>query len=200
MQQDLKLYLPSYLSQGSDKELYDFLKNFPLKISKKFYSIIADETKNIYQGDGIVDLPVIKFPDTEWRKQHCIVLSNTCDNSLDNARFFSSQIIYAPIFNLQKYRLILTKENYAKDRIDSHINSIREQKISSIFYLPKINDEYGESLVFLDRLFHAPSKMINIEQLNEKRTFSLSNQGFYILLYKLSVHFSRIKERLDRNL
>ena len=39
---------------------------------------------------------------------------------------------------------------------------------------------------------------ISREELNSKRLFSLSDYGFYMLLFKLSVHFSRIQEKVNR--
>ncbi len=56
-----------------------------------------------------------------------------------------------------------------------------------------------ESLVFLDRIWNLDNNYIDRSSLNKSRLFTLSNTGFYIFLTKLSIHFSRIRERVDRD-
>lgn len=54
-------------------------------------------------------------------------------------------------------------------------------------------------LVRFDCIFSLPSSKEFIEKLTSERIFTLINYGFYLLLFKLSVHFTRIQEKVDRD-
>ncbi len=55
-----------------------------------------------------------------------------------------------------------------------------------------------DSIVFLDKIYHVDNRFINRDTLEDQRLFSLSDYGFYMLIFKLSVHFSRIQEKVNR--
>lgn len=197
--EELKIYLPKYLSPDSEKELFDGLKEFPQNIDTRFYTTRLHESNIIYQGDGLNDLLVINLPDKTIKTTPCMILSNTCDMDLTNHRIFESRIVYAPIFNLAKYKKYLICESRKNEQqINSHIQSIKEQKITQILYLPRQSESFEESIVFLDRVNNLSNKMIDRNKLSENRIFTLSNYGAYLFALKLSIHFSRIKDGVDR--
>lgn len=196
---DFKIYLPKFLSAESDKELFEGLKSFPNNLDSRMYTNYLEDTNIIYQGDGIKDLLVINLPNSDIKPAPSIILSNTCDIDLENERLFSSQVVYAPIFNLRKYQnTLLSKGNKSVEQVTSHIDSIRKQEITQIFYLPKLESRIDESIVFLDRVLNLPNKFIQRQDLKDSRLFTLSNYGAYIFLLKLSIHFTRIKDKIDR--
>ncbi|SFD87207.1 hypothetical protein [Thermophagus xiamenensis] len=196
---DFKLYLPKFLSDESDKELFNCLKDFPNNIDTRLYTNYLSDTNVIYQGDGINDMLVINLPDTEIKPVPSMILSNTCDIDLNNVRNFPSQIVYAPIFNLEKYQQALYKNSKKnEEQINSHIQSIKKQEITQIFYLPKIEGKLDDSIVFFDRVCNFPNKLISRENLKEKRLFTLSDYGCYLFLLKLSIHFTRIRDKVER--
>lgn len=195
---DISLYLPKYLSVNSTKELLRELDSFPDNIDKRFYSNLMDEI--VFQGDGLIDLPVVKLPivdlTLDQKNTACLVISNTCDTDLNNPRLFPSQITYSPIIDLEKYKTSLLKY-HDENKINSHIESIKLQKISQILFLPS-NGVICDSIVFLDRIFNIKNDHIKRNELKTKRLFSLSNYGFYVFLFKISVHFTRVQEKVDR--
>lgn len=196
---DLKLYLPKFLSVESEKELFDGLKDFPYNIDSRIYTNYLLETDIIYQGDGIKDLLFVNLPNTEIKPAPGMILSNTCDIDLKNVRNFPSQIVYSPIFNLKKYQETLYKKSKkTKSQIDSHIQSIKHQEITQIFFLPKLEGKIDDSIVFFDRVVNFPNKLISRENLKEKRLFTLSDYGSYLFLLKLSIHFTRIQDKVER--
>jgi len=65
--------------------------------------------------------------------------------------------------------------------------------------LPKGAGLQEESIVFLDRINNISNKVIKSEELQTRRIFTLSDYGFYLFLLKISIHFSRIQEKVDRN-
>lgn len=197
--EDIKLYLPRYLSEESRNALVESIRNFPPIPSDKFYTECLETQDTIYQGDGLKELLFVNLPDTEKKEQNGIVLSNTCDISPDNHRLFESRMVYAPIIRLDNYKAILEEEGVTTERIDQHIESIRKQQITQIFFLPELNDSLRESLLFFDRLYNLPSDYVKRDTLKSRRIFTLSNAGHYLLLFKLSFHFTRMQDKVDRD-
>ena len=195
---DIQIYLPKFLSSDSENELFSGLKDFPDNIDSRLYTNHLSETEIVYQGDGIKDMLVVNLPDTKIDKAPTIVLSNTCDIFESNSRMFDSQIVYAPIINLAKYEHAISKSSKSREQIKSHIEAIRKQRITQIFYLPQNGSMIDESIVFLDRVNNSPSTSIARNQICERRLFSLSDYGAYLFILKLSIHFTRIQDKVER--
>lgn len=196
---DIDIYLPKFLSSESERELFKGLKDFPINFEKRFYASSLKNSKYVYQGDGIKDLLVVNIPNNEMKPAPCLILSNTCDIDPENIRNFPSQVVYAPIFNLKKYQeTIYGNSKKSHEQIAAHISSIKKQEVTQIFYLPKLEGILEESIVFLDRVNNSPNEMIDRDHLSSKRLFTLSNLGEYLFILKLSIHFSRIQDKVDR--
>ena len=133
---EIKIYLPKFLSAESDRDLFKGLKDFPDNIDERLYTTYLHDTKIIYQGDGLNNLLVVNLPKSEIKPVPGIILSNTCDIDLQNERNFPSQIVYAPIFSLEKYRqALLNNSKKSIEQITDHINAIKKQQITPNFYL-----------------------------------------------------------------
>lgn len=197
--EDIKLYLPKYLSTESKDILMAELNSFPNNLDKRMYTS-GLEKSIVYQGDGIAKMPVVKLPDVEkLREENCLILSNTCDLDLSNERMVPSSILYAPMINLNKYEKVLRSTGITEERIENHISDLKRQKITQLFFLPE-NGNIPDSFVRLDNILFVGNDYLDRDTLEERRLFSLSNYGFYMLMFKLSVHFSRIRETVDRHL
>ncbi len=128
-----------------------------------------------------------------------MVISNTCDIDPDNKRLFPSQIVYSPIFNLNKYKThLLMNSSKTEHQINDHIQSIKRQEITQIFYLPAIEDIIKESIVFFDRVCSCSNSYIDRNKLPRQRLFTLSDYGEYLFLLKISIHFTRIQDSVER--
>lgn len=196
---DTRLYFPKYLTPESEKELLEELKSFPDNIDKRFYTNALIHDKSIFQGDGLEGFIVVNLPNPQISKAPCMVLSNTCDISTDNERPFPSAICYAPIFNLDKYKMGLLKRGVkSATSIDEHIKTIKKQRVTQIFYLPTGSNLQNESIVFLDRANNCSNHAVSREEVPKKRLFTLSNYGAWLFLLKLSVHFTRMADKVDR--
>ena len=196
--EDIKSYLPKYLSEDNYKNLLKELKSFPKNIDQRLYSK-PQSPGTIFQGDGYKKFPYVDLLhlDLGSKEVKGIILSNTCDIDLDNTRPYSSSIMFAPIIEVAKYTETLMNRGVNPDIIDDHLKSIRKQSVTSILFLPR-NSRIQESIVFLDRIMNIDNSYICRDQLQSQRLFTLSDYGFYMLLFKLSVHFSRIQERVNR--
>ena len=98
---------------------------------------------------------------------------------------------------LEKLEKVLYQK-FSEDRISNYISSLRKQQITNAFYLPK-SKNLDEAVAFFDYTNSFDINFVDRESLKEKRLVSLSNYGFYILLLKLSIHFTRIQEKVQRN-
>jgi len=98
----IKLYLPKYLTPESSRELFEELSGFPNNIDRIYQPINCRE--KILQGDGLDSLPIINLPENKIiNSKPVMVISNSCDNDIDNKRLFSTNICYCPLFKLRKY-------------------------------------------------------------------------------------------------
>lgn len=202
--EEVRKYLPQYLSSTAQQELFKELNQFPDNIDQRIYTTQLANRENLFQGDGVQNLLYINFPDTVIKKVPSLILSNTCDIDPINKRFMPMRIVYAPIFNLGKYERSLIKNHVDTGKkpiqsINSHVVEIRKQHISHIFYLPKGGKLENDSIVFFDRLNNCPLESIESQPIQEQRIFTLSDYGFYLFLFKLSVHFTRIRDGVSRS-
>lgn len=196
---EIKIYLPKYLSADNYETLIKELEDFPRNMDGRMYTSIVEENI-ICQGDVLKDMPYAEIDHLENGiiNKDCIVLSNTCDIDLNNERLFKSRIMYAPLIELSKYkRVLLAHKAGTEQQINDHINSIKEQRISQILYLPQTRT-MNESIVFLDKVLNIDNRSIDRLTLKERRLVSLSDYGFYLLLFKISVHFCRLQEHVNR--
>ena len=194
--EDVQQYLPKYLSPEAQKNLFDGLAQFPDNIDSRLFTSSKSNENIIYQGDGLSGLLFINLPDPKTQEILAMVLSNTCDIDQSNHRFFSTNIIYAPIIKLSKYINLLEQVN--KVQLDDHIATIKKQRITQIFYLPKGGSLEEESIVFLDKISSCNIQYLNDKNIKEMTLFTLSDYGFYLFIFKLSLHFTRIQEDIER--
>jgi hypothetical protein len=196
---EIKTYLPKYLSAESEARLFADLNQFPENIDNRLYTSHLKDEEVIFQGDGLEGFLVVNLPDTTINKAPVMVLSNTCDIGPDKKSMLGANIVYTPIFNFDKYiSLLKTKKPQEQEFIEKHIEAIKRQEITSIFYLPKGASLSSDSLVFLDKVNNCNSDYVAANKVKNMRLFTLSDYGFYLFLFKLSIHFTRVRERIDR--
>jgi hypothetical protein len=198
--EEIKIYLPKYLSADSKNALLDALREFPDIDAEKFYTSKLADTSIYYQGDGVRGFIYMQLPETETKVVNALLLSNTCDMASENVRLFKNRVVYAPILKLELYEKVLNESGVSPEKIADHIASIKNQQITQIFYLPRYNDHVCESLVFFDQVLNiSPDYFADSTDIQQRRIFSLSNFGHYLLLFKLSFHFCRFQDKIDRD-
>lgn len=197
--EEIKLYLPKFLSQESEKELYSEIRLFLGDVSKnRYYTTRLEKTPIIYQGDCLINLPVYNYYEKIISETKCIVISNTCDIDLSNPRNMPPFIAYCPLINLSKYEDLLNTKGITKQSIESHINAIKKQEVTQMFYLPKSKNLEVDSIALLDKTFSCPNYLIQRSELESSRVFTLSDFGAYLFILKLSIHFTRIQDKVER--
>lgn len=195
---DIRLYMPKYLSAESEDALFAEVATFPENEPFVFYSLKGLPSSALYQGDGLKSLPFVSLPDTRVKSAAALVVSNSCDIDPANKRLLPPSILYCPIVGLEKYRRILLEESVSDDQIDSHFAQLRRQRVTSMMFLPKSGSLDDDYVALFDRITNAANRSVDRTTLSGSRLFSLSNFGFYLLLVKLSIHFTRVREGVDR--
>ena len=194
--EDFRAYLPKYLSAGAQQSLFAELGQFPENIDQRLYSDRRRADRTIFQGDGLRELPITNLPDTQIRNaSRVMVISNSCDVNIQNKRVLGPKLMYCPIITLLKYENAVRESGNAVPA--DHFEDVKRQRISSLFYLP----QYGhleESIALLDRIVHYDVAALNIEDVVTARVFTLSDYGFYLFVFKLSIHLTRIREGIGR--
>lgn len=199
--EDFKTYLPKYLSLDAQANLFAELKQFPENIDGRLYTLRLLGERNIFQGDGISNLWVADLPSETIRQARVMVLSNSCDIAQDNKRLLGPRILYCPLISLAKYESLLQTKGGLPQGFNAadHLEAIRRQCNSSMFYLPH-NDKLGEeAIALLDRINNCDAQAVPLDELLGRRLFTLSDYGFYLFLFKLSLHLTRIREGVARN-
>lgn len=198
--EEIRRHLPSYLSPSKQEKLFRELDKFPDNIDQRMYAPqnISDDT--IRQGDGMDNMPMIFLPDEEINKERALIISNTCDISPQNERRNPPSIVYCPVIKYDSYSRLVEDSYDSQDAAENFLRSVRNQKKTSRFYLPSGYD-IPESIVLLDKANNCSARYAyDSLSINNDRAFSLSLYGFYLLIFKLSVHFTRFNEGISRSI
>lgn len=191
--EDIKEHIPYYLTQEAKEGLIKALKDFPEKVN--YYT--TKHQDELLQGDGWNNLDIISVETAERKSIKGIILSNSCDISPENSRDVPARIVFAPIVPLSLYENLLTSGIDPK-KVSSKVSSIKLQKVTSLFYLPKGGCLESDHIAVLDDLHTLPVQRFCIKTDREKQ-FTLSQVGFYLFLLKLSIHFCRFHENVFRD-
>lgn len=191
---NVETFLTPYLREDRKQGFLEALKDFPP--AKDFYRRLDDPDP--LQGDCWAGLTVINFADGTRDRIKGLVLSNSCDITGENSRPVPVGLSFAPLVPLARYEEVLRRAVSDRDRVNNHIRDVRAQKVSSLFFLPDIGTLGGDSIAVLDDVHTVPLDFFTRDS-SKSRVFSLSDIGFWLFLFKLSFHFCRFHERVDRS-
>lgn len=191
----LEEYLPYYLTKDRKEGIEKAIAGFP-KNMNYFTSLYPSD---LLQGDGWKGLTLINFNigQLQYKKVAGIVLSNSCDIDSNNSRDFPTNILFAPIIKLSNYIKKLEQKGIDEKSIASKVNSIKEQKITDIFYLPKGGRLQEEYIAVLNDVHTLPLQAFG-QDIEKEKLYTLSQEGFWVFLIKLSIHFCRFHENVPR--
>ncbi len=197
--ESIQKQIPQYLSAADQEVLVRELKAISSGLTSSYLLRKSrDEFSDIMlQGDGWRGFQLFLFETGERRTVRGVVLSNSCDVDPNNPRDVPARVIFAPLVKLSAYEAKLRESSISKDRIDAKISDIRKQRTTNIFFIPAeppIEDDY---LVRFDET-HSMPVSAHLASADREKLFTLSNTGFYMLVLKLSVHFCRLQEKVNR--
>jgi len=107
-------------------------------------------------------------------------------------------VSYCPLIQFKKYINLLSRAGISDKKIEEHSHDIQTQRITQILYLPAGAQMNEDHIAFLDRTCHANTNIFFESDVVTQRKASFNNFGFYLFLLKLSIHFTRIREGVDR--
>lgn len=186
-------HIPYYLTEKDKVELTRALAS--LSNCQNYY--LNRYPFEILQGDGWTSLELIHFERNERKLVKGILLSNSCDISQENKHEYTPNITFSPIIKLSNFTKILQKNGVREDKILSKVLAIKEQKVTTLFYLPKGANLDEDYIARLDEVYTIPFNSFN-NRSDKKKIFTLNQIGFYLFLFKLSVHFCRFHENIAR--
>ncbi|QIG29973.1 hypothetical protein [Leclercia adecarboxylata] len=190
-----KEQIPYYLTVPQKEGLIKALEDFPVNTNYYLSSYPEDLRNSVLQGDIFNELTVYSIKGV--RKAKGIILSNSCDVDVSNPRDTPMRAVFAPLVSLSKLVQLLHDKNLPQEAITSKVNAIKNQLVTNMVYLPEI-DGIEESVVFLDDVYQLPTKELQKLLESNCKTLTLSQVGFYILLFKISIHFCRFHEEVQR--
>ena len=191
--EQVRLYLPQYLSPERQQGLWDELRAFPN--NRSIYSTRNDDPEPL-QGDGWRGFVAIDFHSLDRKTVSGLVLSNSCHLSLANTRATTPNITFVPLMKLQRYLAVLENSRQNEQQRADVAASIRRQAVTSLMHLPAISGQMDESLALFGDVRSQP---LNHFMAGERSLiFRLSDFGFYLFLFKLSIHFTRMLEGVER--
>jgi hypothetical protein len=194
---DIKIYLPKYLSEEATSSLFRELASFPNNIDSRMYTLKLKDEQTIFQGDGLSELWVSDLPGERREQTRVMVLSNTCDIAPDHKRLLGPRLLYCPIIRLSAYESLVRKA--AMISAEDHLKALRRQEVTSMMYLPENEKLGGEAIALLDRVNNCDAQKLDLLELTRTRLFTLADYGFYLFLLKISIHFTRIREGVARS-
>lgn len=147
------------------------------------------------QGDGWREFQIFTFKSGNVNSARGIVLSNSCDVSAENARVLPRNVTFAPIVKLSKIVERFVAHGLDPEKVASRLTDIKAQRVTNMFYLPADSLLDEDHVALLDDLHSMP---VEVHQKAAEKLFTLSLAGFYLFVFKLSVHFCRLHENVDR--
>ncbi len=189
----LGLALPLFLSAQGKRELLAQLRRYP--DNTDYYGMVPDENEPV-QGDGWRGLIVFDFDTGSREDAQGLIISNSCDIAAANDPDPDQRVAFAPILELSRYHEFLIEAGKRAEEANDYLAKVRKQEIYRLFYLPAMHGCFDEGIVPLDSLHSIPLRALATRKL--ERVFALSTYGWYVLLVKLSIHFTRMGENVDR--
>lgn len=192
---NIKDQIPYYLTQDQREGLVNALKEFPENTNYYLENHPVELKEAALQGDVFANLKV-NTPEGPMLKRG-LIISNSCDIDCSNDRDFPVRALFTPLVSMERFVQFLKDLGKDKQSIASKVEAIKRQAITNIVYLPA-NAYFEESLIFLDDIHQIFTDELQDLLFEKNKLITLSQVGFYILLFKLSLHFCRFHEKVAR--
>ena len=197
--ESLQKQIPLYLTAEDQHSLIRDLKAIAGGAETNYFlsDYRNDFNEVMLQGDGWKGFQLFIFESGERRSIRGVVLSNSCDVDPKNPRELPARVIFAPLVKLAAYQAVLAQSGIDSARIEGKIAAIKAQKTTNVFYLPANGALTEDFVIRLDET-HSMPVAAHLGSAEREKLFTLSNTGFYMLVLKLSVHFCRLQEKVNR--
>ena len=190
---NLEKFIPYYLT----KEVKEGLKKALLEWREKPIRFYADnENPEPNQGDGIAAVDLYNPNTGASRAMHVVVITNSCDIAQGDTQSPYARVLVAPLIDFEKYLDTLLGLGWNQGKIESHKTSVINQEVTTLFHIPSIPKlENKDYIISFNDLHSIPLSRIRE---SPKKIYDLHLHGFYLFIFKLSIHFCRFGEALQR--
>lgn len=188
--------MPAGLAASDLRELYVDLQRIESGTRFRYYS--PHEFPFLLQGDSFSGAPyiIVTVDELTARKTSVVLLSNTCDVSVDNERKEPAYVSVAPLIRVSRWRNALAQLGVSKYSVEETLRQARLHKVSSLFVLQPGFGIEEESLVAFNQVQSMP--IARFDGAKPQRLATLSQAAFWLLTVKLSIHFCRTQEGVSR--
>lgn len=195
----LQQHIPFYLTSEDQRALVEELNAIASGGTANYLLSAYNDTfkDDMLQGDGWRGFQLFLFETGERRPVRGLVLSNSCDVDPANPRDVPARVIFAPLVKLSAFKGLLDASGISAEKVEAKIASIKAQKTTNIFFLPAGGPLEEDYVVRFDEAQSMPVAA-HTKSPDREKLFTLSNTGFYMLVLKLSVHFCRLQEKVNR--
>ena len=190
----IKLFLPKYLTPTQTSELFSELSRFPE--NKSFYLFGPEWGEQLLQGDGWRGFVALNFVTGERKDVSGVIISNSCDIDPAHVRDVPVNVLFAPLIDLGRYVELLRDARKSPRQIEDVLRDIRRQRVTSIFYLPDHPTGVPEAMILFNDIHAHPLQ--DFGRRSKVSLFTLNQYAFYLFLIKLSIHFARFQEDVRR--
>lgn len=174
-----------------------FVKGKVQDIHLNFYEAPGRTAEPFDQGNGLDTVPFVRLPDTKIDKQQVLVISNSCDTSSQNEHLLPPHGAYCIIKSLDGLQdMLINKAKIDKEKVQKFIEDIKTQRITDMMYLPPGRGVPNESVAMFSYVASCNTdELIKIEK--PTIMFTLSQNAFYLMITKLSIHFLRFGDTVQ---
>ena len=195
----LQQQIPHYLAAEDQRILVDELKTISNGGTADYFLSTHRDSfqEDMLQGDGWRGFQLVMLQTGRQHSVQGLVLSNSCDVDPANPRTIPARVTFAPLVKLSSYEQLLKNSPIDANKVDDKITAIKAQWVSNIFYFPAGGPLAEDHVVRLDDI-HSMPVVAHSATPDREKLFTLSNTGFYMLVFKLSIHFCRLQEKVNR--
>lgn len=194
--EDVRALLGQDLAEGTLRDVVAELKH----IQEGHDVTRRSHPDELLQGDIYGGVPVVIRADgrVDLQQKRVMLVSNSCDVAKENSHDLPVSLTVAPVLRLERFRQMLLDSGVAVASVDSMIQSLQVQELSTMLYIPA-GPGVAEPMVVM--LSEVQAMLIDeFQAAGPSRDAVLSARGFWLLLLKLAMHFCRPYEGVDRNI
>ena len=161
-------------------------------------TIFAVGQEDYVQGAAFTGFVVLRkrgATQCEEKEVAGIILSNSCDIDQRNPRSHQVNVTFAPLLPLEALSSLWRSKGVTEEQINNKINMVKKQSVSHLFYLP--SGPHGKEAV-VDFSTLGVMQMDDFVSKGSKHIFTLDQVGYYFFLIKLSIHFLRLTDGVQR--
>jgi hypothetical protein len=186
-------WFPDYLSVDAKDAFQKAFGTF-----KALRSVYSCSQQGYVQGAAFKGFTILRknrSNSCEEKQVSGIILSNSCDIDCANRRDYPVNVTFAPLLTIESLGAMWTAGGANEHQVRDRMSMVKRQSVSHLFYLP--NGPHGKDVV-CDFSTLGVMRMDDFIDNSTAHIFTLNDIGYYFFLIKLSIHFLRLTDGVQR--